>query len=68
MGLNIGIIIFLIKELIKYFTWPSNNNPINFGAFNIYPEANSLITSGYSYADTVANNQLDPNDIKTPGP
>jgi hypothetical protein len=49
-------------------TVDSNNNPINFGAFNIYPAANSLITSGYSYADTVANNQLDPNDIKTPGP
>lgn len=49
-------------------TRDSNNNPITYGAFNIYPTANSLVTSGYSYADTVANNQLDPNDIKTPGP
>lgn len=49
-------------------TRDSNNNPINYGAFNIYPTANSLVTSGYSYADSVANNQLDPNDIKTPGP
>ena len=48
-------------------TVDTNNHSIVHGAFNIYPQGNSLVTSGYSYADTVANNQLDSNDIKPPG-
>lgn len=43
------------------------SNNITYGAFNIYPTPNSLVGVGYSYADTVANNDIDPNDIQLPG-
>lgn len=43
------------------------NNNITFGSFNIYPTPNSLVGAGYSYADSIANNQEDPNDVQQPG-
>lgn len=54
-------------SVINTQTIDSNSNPINFGGFNIYPTANSLVANGYSYADP-SPNTIDPNDTKTPGP
>jgi len=42
-------------------TEDSNDNPINYGSFNVYPNSNSLIDYGYSYAN-------DANNTKPPGP
>lgn len=58
------------QSLLSSQTQDSGRYPINFGSFNVYPNTNSLINFGYSYADTTnSSNQIvdDPNDIAPTG-
>jgi hypothetical protein len=57
-------------QVLTSQTTDGNTNPIPYGLFGIYPNGNSKVSVGYSYADTISNGTTidDANDIKPPGP